>query len=161
MTSEWMLLGKHADVRADDVLPTDFPIQRTSKPERLRSRAARQHGLTEPTATVVWRALRRRFDPFKFVLWNAVPWHPHKQRSGLSNRAPDATEQTAGLCHARRLLAPFPDAKVVAIGNKAQTNLASLGVEREPYSLRHPANGGASEFNRGIHCLLEHGGATP
>ena len=158
MTSERMLLGEHADVRSDDVLPADFPIQRTSKPEALRSRATRQHGLTEPTATVVWRALRRRFDPFKFVLWNSVPWHPHKQGSGLSNRTPDSLEQEAGSCHAGRLLALFPNAEVVAIGNKAQTNLASLGVEG--HCLRHPANGGTSEFNRGVHRLVKQGGHT-
>lgn len=156
MTSERMLLGEHADVRSDDVLPADFPIQRTSKPEGLRSRATRQHGLTEPTATVVWRALCRRFDPYKFVLWNSVPWHPHKRRSGLSNRAPDSAELEAGLCHAERFLALFPDAEVVAIGNKAQTNLAGLGVQG--HSLRHPANGGTSKFNCGVHRLFKQGG---
>ena len=155
MTSERMLLGHHATVRPEDVLPVGFPIRRTSGSKGLPSRASRQHGFTEPTATTVWRALRRELDPFKFVLWNSVPWHPHRQGNGLSNRAPSTVEQAAGLCHVRRLLDLFPGAKVVAIGNKAQTSLAGLV---DTHHLRHPANGGSSEFNRGVQRLVKQGG---
>ena len=155
MTSERMLLGGHKDVLPEHVLPPEFPIQRTSRREGLRSRAARELGLTEPTATIVWRTLRKELDPFKFVLWNSVPWHPHKLNNGLSNRAPNTAEQAAGLCHVGRLLALFPNAKVVAIGNKAKTTLA--GLRRETLGLRHPANGGSSDFNRGVSGLVKRG----
>ena len=106
MTSERMLLDSHADVRPDQILPAEFPIGRTSKSDGLRSRAARRHGLTEPTATVVWRALCRSFDPFKFVLWNSVPWHP--PQAGERAFEPGAQLGGAGCRVVARREAPRP-----------------------------------------------------
>jgi len=156
MTSERMLHGHHAHVCPRHVLPGRCQGQRTSNCNRYTSKNARtkRFGFTEPTATIVWRTLCKcaGLDPFEFVLWNLVPWHPHKPGDRLSNRTPTDAEQQAGLYHAKRLVALFNEPKVITVGNKAMEQLYGLGTE--VCHARHPANGGAKAFRCDIlRCL--------
>ena len=152
MTSERILLGHHAQVCLRHVLPGHCQGQRTSSCKKSTSKNTKTQrcGFTEPTATIVWHTLCKcaGLDPFEFVLWNLVPWHPHKRGDRLSNRTPTDAEQQAGLRHAKELFALFSEPKVIAVGNKAKEQLCSL--ETKVYPSRHPANGGAKAFRRDI-----------
>ena len=53
----------------------------------------------------------------------------------------------------RMLLEAFPKAKVVAVGKKAEGLLAEMGIEVAG-AVRHPANGGATEFASGLNVLI-------
>jgi len=150
MTSERILLGYQEPkygVRPDHVFQTAEP-QRTSSP------AVIEKGMTEPTATIMWGALiDLGINPYKVVLWNAVPWHPYKPERGfLSNRTPTTDELDAGLKHLKLFMNLFDDVKMVAVGRKCEESLDHLGVEHIP--VRHPANGGAPTFRRQLKNLF-------
>lgn len=153
MTSERMLMGHHADAGPLEILGQAAPpLPRTSNPARTANRTAQWQGFTEPTATIVWRELLRLLCPLDFVLWNSVPWHPHRTRAKLSNRTPTTAESAAGAVHVRRLRQIYPNATVIAVGTKAREALTNLQIPAR--SARHPANGGASDFTADIRKIL-------
>lgn len=102
----------------------------------------------ERSAAIVWPALRGRRD---CVLWNTLPWHPHRPGEPLSNRSPTRDEAAAGAEHLARFLELFPGAEPVAIGRVAESALAGLGI-RARY-LRHPSMGGKPAFLAGLSNL--------
>ena len=110
----------------------------------------RPHGWTEPSATIVHRELAKLGAEERVLLWNAVPTHPHRPGSPLTNRKPTAAESTAGRLFARRLIQIVQPRAVIAIGRVAE----SILDQRIPY-IRHPANGGAARFADGLRRLLE------
>lgn len=144
MTSERILLGHHKSVHgipADGAFTSINP-QRTSKPE------VNAKGMTEPTATIMWKALYQMgIDPYETVLWNALPWHPYDPDAGLlSNRTPTDDELEKGYPSLEEFLNLFPDGKIIAVGRKCEQSLDALDVSYIP--VRHPANGGAPKFRR-------------
>jgi len=152
MTSERILLGHHKPVHgipAEGVFKNIEP-RRTSRPE------VNKKGMTEPTATIMWKALYNLgIDPYKTVLWNALSWHPYDPEQGLlSNRTPTDTELEQGYASLRAFLDLFPDRKVIAVGRKCEQVLDAFSVGYTP--VRHPANGGAPKFRRQLKALIEH-----
>lgn len=143
MTSERILLGHLADrgVLPSHVVESMTP-QRTSKPEVMPL------GFTEPTATIVWQAIiDSGRAPRAFVLWNIFPWHPYRPQNGwLSNRTPGMAELRLGIPVIHCIVELFPHAGVLAVGRKSAQILAQLGIKAT--ALRHPAQGGATEFRR-------------
>lgn len=144
MTSERILLGHHKSVHgisADGTFKSIEP-QRTSKP------AINKKGMTEPTATIMWKALYKLgINPYEVVLWNALAWHPYNSADGmLSNRTPSDSELEAGFDSLKAFLNAFPDRKIIAVGRKCEQVLDEFGTEYIP--VRHPANGGAPKFRR-------------
>ncbi len=111
---------------------------------------------SEPSATIVWKTLYRLGIAEKVVLWNALQMHPHKIGDHRSNRTPTRAEIALGEPALRLLVAAFPNAKIVAVGKKAEGLLSSMGVVSAA-TVRHPANGGATAFARGIESLTEDG----
>ncbi len=112
----------------------------------------RIHG--EQSATILWRTLADL--DIAPLIWNSVPFHPHRPGRMLSNRPPRAAELEQGRDFLRELLAHFRPGLVAAVGRSAQGSLAALGVEH--HALRHPAHGGSGEFTSGLRALcLEHG----
>ncbi|MDR8391667.1 uracil-DNA glycosylase [Aliifodinibius sp. S!AR15-10] len=153
MTSERILLGhqqKPHGIPADDVF-RELEPRRTSKPEVI------QKGFSEPTATIMWKALYKLgLNPFEVVLWNGLAWHPYNPEDGLlSNRTPTDTELEAGIPALKTFFELYPDAKVIAVGRKSEHCLDLLDVDYIP--VRHPANGGAPKFRRQMKDLIEHG----
>lgn len=142
MTSERILLGHQQDKY--DVAPSD--VFRSIEPKRTSHPQVNKLGMTEPTATIMWGALKDlKIDPYEVVLWNAVPWHPYKPEKGLlSNRTPLREEMDAGLVILKSFLELFPRAERIAVGRKCEESLAILGEEFT--GVRHPANGGAPKF---------------
>ena len=149
MTSERILLGHQEEkyrVKPEHVFRS-VCHQRTSKPELI------EKGMSEPTATIMWGALiELGIDPYDVVLWNAVPWHPHKKGNYLSNRTPKTNEMEAGLKHLTSFISLFDGARLIAVGRKCEQSLTDLGVEHT--GVRHPANGGAPKFREQVKSLV-------
>ncbi len=163
-------LARHLDTRARFILCGEAPgyqgcrhsgVAFTS--ERLLGEGAiprmpactrltyRARPWSEPSATIVWGALHRLGLAHETILWNALQMHPHRPDEPHSNRTPTPQEIALGRPAMEILLAAFPQARVVAVGRKAQGLLADMGVPS--HAVRHPANGGAREFAQGLEQL--------
>lgn len=105
----------------------------------------------EQSATILWRALAA-LGSVPPLIWNSVPFHPHRAGRPLSNRTPRAAELTAGRDFLRIILAHFRPRLLVAVGRQAQASLAALGVAH--HALRHPAHGGSAAFLAGLNALF-------
>ena len=117
----------------------DFPLDGTPTSRRDRP-------LSEPSATILWGALREHFPGF--LLWNVVPFHPHPAGEPLANRTPRRSEVRpfASLLHG--VVERAGAGRVLAVGRTAERSLDELGVECT--YVRHPAQGGAPEFRRQV-----------
>lgn len=133
MTSERLLL--------------DGSIPRVPSPGRRLSQRARPW--SEPTATVVWRALYALDLAEKAVLWNSVQLHPHKPGKPHSNRAPTREEVRLGRPALLVLGEAFPRANFVAVGQHAERALHEAGLPIRAM-IRHPSYGGAPAFAAGL-----------
>jgi len=150
MTSERILLGHHKPVHG---IPADGAFK-TIKPERTSKKEVNEKGMSEPTATIMWKALYNLgIDPYKVVLWNALSWHPYDPDKGLlSNRTPTDSELESGFPSLQAFLDLYPDRKIVAVGRKCEQVLDEFGSSYVP--VRHPANGGAPKFRRQLKKML-------
>jgi hypothetical protein len=106
----------------------------------------------EPSATIVWEALYDLGIEERTILWNALPVHPHRPEKERSNRTPKSSEMKIGERALRTLVAEFPSAKVVAVGQKAKRSLDSMGIVSA--AVRHPANGGAKAFRQELKRIV-------
>ncbi len=144
MTSERILLGHHEPVHGIPAAGTFQTIERrrTSKP------ALNAKGMSEPTATIMWKAIHKLgVNPYEVVLWNALAWHPYDPEAGLlSNRTPTDSELEKGFPALREFLSLFPGREIIAVGRKCEQVLDEFGTGYIP--VRHPANGGAPKFRR-------------
>jgi len=108
---------------------------------------------SEPSATIVWKALYRLGIERETILWNALPLHPYRQGHPHSNRTPTDRELFLGIPAMRLLLKAFPRVKLIAAGRKAEALLERMGIAPLG-TVRHPANGGASAFSEGLKRLI-------
>jgi uracil-DNA glycosylase len=140
MTSERILLE---GVEGRCVLSGIVP-RRTSRPDKW------PRAFAEPTASIVWNALLGLgLSAEAFVLWNAFPWHPFDRDQGmLSNRKPTRAELAAGALVLKAFLDLFREARLVAVGRLAASQLASEEC------VRHPASAGAALFRRQIAAIV-------
>src|SRR5205085_12497101 len=98
-------------------------------------------GPAEATATIVHRVLAELGLQDAVLLWNVVPTHPG---TSTSNRRPTQAEIEA----ARPFLAEVVRGRrAVAVGRLAASVLGT------PY-VRHPAHGGAAEFEEGLRAAF-------
>ena len=112
----------------------------------------RERPFSEPSATIVWKALSAAGIAGRTILWNALQLHPHKTARPWSNRTPTDAELDHGAAALHLLVAAFPAARIVAVGRKAEKLMAQQGVTPAA-TVRHPANGGATAFTAGIRDL--------
>ncbi len=149
MTCERMLLSRHPAVSADMVLGREG--RRTSREDSplLANDKQRKEGFNEPTDTVVWKsAAKAGLAPEDFLLWNIFPFHPHKENAPLTNRTPTEKELAGGLAFTKQLLEIARPTLLLAIGRKSEETLQAADIPAIP--LRHPANGGANLFRKGL-----------
>lgn len=126
------------------LLDHDFPV------DGVRTSGFRERPLSEPSATLVWGALRPRFPGF--LLWNALPLHPHPPEEALANRTPGKGEVDGFADLLRGVLDVVCPETVVAVGRTGEGALERLGI---PCTyVRHPAQGGAKAFREGMARLL-------
>ena len=123
----------------------------SAPPHRLTSRPL---PFSEPSATIVWKTLYRLGIAERTILWNALQLHPHRQENPMSNRTPTSAEIALGEPALRLLIEAFPTAKIVAVGKKAESLLRAMCMAPAA-TVRHPANGGATEFAAGLTLLAE------
>jgi hypothetical protein len=109
---------------------------------------------SEQSATIVWKALYRLGIAEETILWNALPMHPFEPGNVDSNRTPTDAELMKGEMAMRILVDAFPRSKVVAVGRKSETLLHKMGIATVK-QVRHPANGGATEFVQGMASVVK------
>ncbi len=110
---------------------------------------------SEPSATIVWETLYRLGIAEHTILWNALQLHPYRPDTPWSNRTPTPFEIALGAPALRLLVRAFPSAKLVAVGKKAEGLLGEMGIGIAA-TVRHPANGGKTEFAAGLARLVGH-----
>ena len=155
--ARWVMIGEAAGYNGcrftgipftgEDLLVGEDPLPwargkgllRASKREKLSS---------EMSAKIVWGGIGTTKD---IVLWNAVPWHPHKPGDLMSNRKPRRDEVRAGLELLQLFLETFPKAEPVAVGRVSQDSLAEIGIDAR--YVRHPSMGGKPAFLKGLEEL--------
>ncbi len=115
--------------------------------------STRRLPFSEPSATIVWKTLYRLGLAERTILWNAMQLHPYRTDNLWSNRTPSPEEISLGEPALRILIAAFPSARIVAVGKKSEGLLREMGIPIAG-SVRHPANGGASEFAAGLKGLM-------
>ncbi|HEX5339182.1 MAG TPA: uracil-DNA glycosylase [Gallionella sp.] len=115
--------------------------------------STRRLPFSEPSATIVWKTLNRLGIEQRTILWNAMQLHPYRPDNLWSNRTPTPSEISLGEPALRILLEAFPAAKIIAVGKKSEGLLREMGIPMAG-SVRHPANGGATEFARGLKGLM-------
>src|SRR5699024_11031342 len=113
-----------------------------------------KNGMTEPTATILWKTLNsQHINPHEVALWNAFPWHPYDRRKGLlSNRTPKNSELIAGYPVLKSFLKIFNGAEVIAAERKCKQSLQALAISHN--YVRHPANGGATKFRKQLKEIM-------
>ncbi|MBU6459860.1 MAG: uracil-DNA glycosylase [Proteobacteria bacterium] len=142
MTSERIILGGKENISPSSVFAGN-PVQTSIK----------AGGFNEPTASIVWdMMIHSGVDPYTVVLWNAFPWHPHLEKKSLTNRPPTRNELNMIKPLFLQFLDLFDDVRLVAVGLKAQSLLADMGLECKV--VRHPARGGANQFRMQMKELL-------
>lgn len=104
------------------------------------------HVQREASATIVWRTIGQ-WQPLP-LLWNIFPFHPHKAGTLQSNRTPTKQEIEAGRPFLQSLLTLFPQITLIAVGKKAAAALTRW--EFEHTAVRHPAHGGAKQFQAAL-----------
>jgi hypothetical protein len=114
----------------------------------------RPEGWKEMSGSIVHGLLGELGLEDRVLLWNTVPAHPHPAERPLGNRAPSTAERRAGADVLGRLLALVEPLAVVPVGKVAERSLAELGFDALP-SVRHPAQGGASQFRVQTRAALE------
>lgn len=105
----------------------------------------------ERTATMIWNVIGPIAEPP--MLWNAFPFHPHKNNSPKSNRKPNINEINEGLEYIKMLQKIFPNANLIAVGNVAYESLNKFGLTVYG-KVRHPSFGGKAQFNEKIIKIL-------
>ena len=133
----------------EDLIVGDDPLPWTRSVAVARASKARKLS-SEMSAKIVWGGIG---DSRDFVLWNAVPWHPHTTGRPLSNRKPRREEVELGLEILELFLDVFRDAEPVAIGRVAEASLQLM--ERNVIYVRHPSMGGKNQFLAGLRELRE------
>jgi len=105
---------------------------------------------SELSASIFWKTLLSYYP--NFFVWNAVPFHPHKQGEMLSIRHPSRDELYTYSNVISKLVSLIKPKQIVAIGRKAEFALTFLG--KSFVYVRHPSQSGAWEFRRGVENIL-------
>lgn len=104
----------------------------------------------EYSGGIFWRVVRPYWPGF--FVWNSVPLHPHRAGDPMSIRAPRVREIKAWLPLLEAVLQALEPQTLIAVGRKAESALGRIG--REAHYVRHPSQGGATAFERGLRDLL-------
>ena len=126
------------------LIDPDFPID-----GRQTSTEDEPH--TEYSASIFWRVLQSHFP--HFFVWNSLPLHPHDPGDPLTIRTPRRTEVREWQPLLIDLLDVLDPDRIVGVGRKAERALDEAGAD--PTYVRHPSQGGATKFEKGIKEIVE------
>lgn len=106
----------------------------------------------ESTATIVWNYLseKKNFPLF----WNSFPFHPHEKDKPNGNRAPTESEVKFGAKIVSELHQIYKPEVVAGIGYKGVAALKLIFPEQSINYIRHPSNGGKSQFIEGMNSVI-------
>ncbi len=104
----------------------------------------------EASSRVVHAALTGWRGPLP-VAWAIFPHHPFVGTDRLTNRTPRPAEVRSGAPVTLALLEVLGATRVIAVGRKAQGALALAGIDA--VAVRHPAQGGATQFTEQLAAL--------
>jgi uracil-DNA glycosylase len=104
----------------------------------------------ETTASLIWSAVKDWRPPP--LLWNAFPFHPHRDGRPDSNRKPRAAELHLGAGFLVEILGLFQPDIVAAVGRSAARALDYAGLPGYA-TLRHPSRGGKVAFLAGLNQI--------
>jgi hypothetical protein len=122
-------------------------------PREISALTISDRPLKEQSATIVWKALYDLKIAEHVILWNAINLHPHLIANHRKNRTPSFAEVSLGKPAIEILLNAYPDARLIAVGRKAEELFTSMKISVHG-CVRHPANGGAPEFRSGMAKLV-------
>jgi hypothetical protein len=122
----------------------DFPVHGAQS-----SAADKPH--TEYSAGIYWRILEPWHE--RIFTWNTVPFHPHSKDADLDIRTPRVSEIRRFLPVTRAVIDALEPRAVLAVGRKAERALGELSVDCT--YVRHPSQGGATLFERGVRECLQ------
>ncbi|MGJ3239409.1 MAG: uracil-DNA glycosylase [Anaerolineae bacterium] len=108
------------------------------------------HIYGEQSATIVWETLAD-LDVAPLI-WNTVPFHPHKAGLPCSNRRPRVSETRIGIDYLHEIITFFQPEVIIAVGNVAESTMMSAGINC--VKVRHPAQGGKADFVAGLNKLI-------
>jgi uracil-DNA glycosylase len=122
-----------------------FTGQRSSCAEpKLTKR--RKAPFVSASSTMFWKVMRQ-YHP-RFLVWDAIPLHPHLPNDRLSVRTPTDSELHQFLPALDAIISIVKPQNTLAVGNSAYNSLLKLG--HKSFRVRHPANGGFPEFAAGM-----------
>ncbi len=110
----------------------------------------------EYSASIYWKIL----EPYHqhLLTWNTVPFHPHYIDKPFSIRTPRVSEIKQFLPLLAEIHKILEPKTVIAVGRKAEKALTMLDIDC--VYVRHPSQGGATEFAKGVHQELSKMGIT-
>jgi hypothetical protein len=117
----------------------DFPF-------RGKQSSTEDHPHSERSATIFWNVLRDLHP--HFLIWNALPLHPHPVNDAQSLRRPAAVEVAAFSTLLRSIADEINPKMVVAVGRVAEQAVGRIGIV--PIYVRHPSRGGMKDFTEGM-----------
>ncbi len=126
-----------------------FRGERSSRDEPLMT-TGKTPPYTSQSAAIFWGALRSRHPDF--LVWNCVPFHPHREDRILSVRTPDSDEIRRFLGHLQGLDRLLRPGRIIAIGRRAEQALKAAGLSAT--YVRHPSQGGARQFREAVKQLF-------
>lgn len=100
----------------------------------------------EYSARIFWRVMRPFYN--RFLVWNAVPFHPHHADNIDSIRTPRTSELKQFAPLTEQILAYFNPKTILALGRRPEKQLAYLNVDAT--YVRHPSQGGAKQFEESM-----------
>ncbi len=124
------------------LLDADFPVHG-------RQSSVADEPYREYSANIHWGVLAPYFP--HFLTWNTVPFHPHRD-DPLSIRTPTNREIERFTGVVGVFLRVIEPRFVVAVGRKAERALNHLEVDC--IYVRHPSQGGAGLFRKGVLALM-------
>ena len=128
------------------LLDPSFPVDGTPSSRQF---AETGEPLREYSGDIYWGAMLPHWG--RFWTWNAVPFHPHRAGEPLTIRTPGVREVRAWHGVLASLVEILDPAAVVAVGRKAESALDAVGAG--PVYVRHPSQGGATQFREGMASL--------
>lgn len=119
-------------------------------PFKGRKSSTHEPPYQENSGVIFWKAMLPHLG--EFLLVNSVPFHPHKRGQPLSIRTPTRAEIERCAPILEGIIGRLKPRSIVAVGRKAEHALGILGFEAA--YVRHPSQGGAREFGRGMERMF-------